>query len=60
MKPHHIVHFLSLVEVIHQWVFLLPEDQRESLDTGCNRLTVTQDFYFQAIWWRHTSRLKND
>jgi hypothetical protein len=45
---------------IQQWAFLLPEDQRDSLATGCNRLlTVTQDFYFQATGWRHTSRLKD-
>ncbi|KAK1613065.1 hypothetical protein QYE76_036738 [Lolium multiflorum] len=38
----------------------LPADQRDSLAIGCNRLlTVTQDFYFQATGWRHTSRLKD-
>jgi hypothetical protein len=45
---------------IQQWAFLLPEDQRETMDIGCNRLlTVTQDFFFQATGWRHTSRIQN-
>ena len=45
---------------IQQWAFLLPQDQREIMDTGCNRLlTVTQDFFFQAAEWRRTNRLQN-
>jgi hypothetical protein len=45
---------------IQQWAFLLPEDQREIMDTGCNRtLTVTQDFFSQATGWRHSSRIQN-
>jgi hypothetical protein len=45
---------------IQQWALLLPEDQRENMATGCNRLlTVTQDFFFQATGWRHTSRLRD-
>jgi hypothetical protein len=45
---------------IQQWALLLPEDQRETMVTGCNRLlTVTQDFFFLATGWRHTSRLQN-
>jgi hypothetical protein len=31
------------------WSYVLPEDQREYMVIGCNRiLTVAQDFYFQA------------
>jgi hypothetical protein len=45
---------------IQQWALLLPEDQRENMATGCNRLlTVTQDLFFQATGWRHTSRLRD-
>jgi hypothetical protein len=30
------------------------------MDTGCNRmLAVTQDFFFHATGWRHTSRIQN-
>jgi hypothetical protein len=45
---------------IQQWAYLLSEDQREIMATGCNRLLiVTQDFYFQASGWRHINRLQN-
>ena len=45
---------------IQLWAFLLPEDQREPMVTGCNRmLAVAQDFFFQATGWRHISRLAN-
>jgi hypothetical protein len=43
---------------IQQWAYLLPEDQREVMDNGCNRLlTVTRDFFFRATGWCHTSRI---
>jgi two-component response regulator (ARR-B family) len=43
---------------IELWSLLLPEDQREPIVTGCNRLlTVAHDFYFQATGWLHISRL---
>jgi hypothetical protein len=45
---------------IHLWAFLLPEEQREHMDSGCNRLlTVAQDCFFRATGWRHISRLSN-
>jgi hypothetical protein len=45
---------------IQQWAYLLPEDQRETMATGCNRLlTVTHDFFFLAIGWRHTRRIQD-
>jgi hypothetical protein len=34
---------------IQQWADLLPENQCEAMDIGCNHLlTVTRDFYFRA------------
>jgi hypothetical protein len=49
-----------VVHWIHLWAFLLSEDQREAMDTRCNRLlTVAHDCFFQAIGWRHISRIKN-
>lgn len=43
---------------IQLWAFLLPEDQREAMVTGCNRmLMVAQDFFFQATGWRHINRI---
>jgi hypothetical protein len=45
---------------IQLWALLLPEDQREDMVTGCNRLlTVVRDFFFQATGWRHISRISN-
>jgi hypothetical protein len=42
---------------IHTWSFLLPEGQRESMDSGCGRLeTVARTIYSQA-GWRHASRI---
>jgi hypothetical protein len=54
--------FLQVIRLATHWIelwsLLLPEDQREPMVTGCNRLlTVAQDFYFQATGWRHISRL---
>ncbi|XP_051191032.1 putative F-box protein At5g55150 [Lolium perenne] len=45
---HRAVHWIQL------WAFLLPEDQRKDMDTGCHKLlVVTQDFYYRATGWRH-------
>ena len=42
---HMAVHWIQL------WRFMLPEDQRELMVAGCNRLlTVAQDFFYQATW----------
>jgi hypothetical protein len=47
--------FLQVIHMATQWIqdwsLLLPVDQRDHMLTGCNRLlTVTRDFYNQAIW----------
>jgi hypothetical protein len=45
---------------IHLWAFLLPEEQREHMASGCNRLLmVAQDCFFRATGWRYISRLSN-
>ena len=45
---------------IQLWAYLLPEDQRVIMVTGCNRLLkVTQNCYFQATGWRHISRIQD-
>ena len=57
----------NLLQVIYRathwiqlWAYLLPEDQPDSMATGCNRLLmVAQDCYFQPTGWRHTKRLEN-
>jgi hypothetical protein len=42
---HTKVHWIQL------WRFLLPEDQRESMISGCNRLmNGSQDIFYQATW----------
>jgi hypothetical protein len=56
--------FLQVIRLathwIHLWAYLLPDNQREAMDTGCNRLlTVAHDFFFRATGWRHISRIKN-
>jgi hypothetical protein len=56
--------FLQVIRLaahwIQSWSLLLPEDQRELMVTGCNRLlTVAHNFYFQATGWRQTSRLRD-
>jgi hypothetical protein len=45
---------------IQLWAYLLPEDQRDTMAIGCNRiLTVTRDCYFQATGWRHTRGIQD-
>ena len=56
--------FLQVIRLaahwLDQWSLLLPEDQRELMVSGCNRLlTVTQDCYFWVIGWRHNARIEN-
>jgi hypothetical protein len=46
---------------IQLWVFLLPEDLREDMVFGCNRMFgVAQDFFFQATGWWHINTLANE
>lgn len=54
--------FLQVIRMAVHWIqlcaYLLPEDQRELMVSGCSQLlTVAQDCYFQATGWRHISRL---
>ena len=45
---------------IRLWAYLLPVDQRELMDVGCNRLVmVAQNCYFQATGWRHINILED-
>jgi hypothetical protein len=40
---------------IHMWSYLQPEEQRQDMYIGCNRLgTVARDFYGRCCW--HTER----
>jgi hypothetical protein len=44
---------------IELWAELLPEDQRDTITIGCNRiLTVAWNCYFQATGWRHIKRIE--
>ena len=44
---------------IQLWAYLLPEDQWDIMDIGCNRLlAVARDYYFQATGWRHIKRIE--
>ncbi|KAM0916796.1 hypothetical protein ACQ4PT_009938 [Festuca glaucescens] len=53
MVIHTMVHWIQL------WRFLLPEDQRECMVSGCNRLQmVAQDIFYQATW-RPIKRLED-
>jgi hypothetical protein len=50
---HMVVHWVQL------WALLLPQDQRDIIDTGCNHLqTVAQDILSQAGWC-HIRRLQD-
>jgi hypothetical protein len=50
---------LRAVHWIQQWACLMPEDQRQDMVIGCNRLLmVTQDFYFRVTGWRHINRIE--
>jgi hypothetical protein len=45
---------------IQLWAYLLPEEQRDTMATGCNHLLmVTRDCYFQATGWRHIRRIED-
>jgi hypothetical protein len=46
-------HFLQVIRTathwIHEWSFLLPEEQRAHMDSGCTRLeTVARDIFNQG------------
>lgn len=42
---------------IRLWSYLLPVDQRELLDTGCNRLEMVTRDIFSRGGWRSTGRI---
>jgi hypothetical protein len=61
---HKGTNFLQVIlraaQWIQLWVYMLPEDQRGIMDTGCSRLLkVTQDCYFQTTGWCHNSRIRD-
>jgi hypothetical protein len=42
----------TMVHWIHLWRFLLLEDEREGMVSGCNRLQmVARDIFYQITWW---------
>jgi hypothetical protein len=56
----------NLLQVIHMvahwvqlWAFLLPQDQRDIMATGCSRLLMVARDIFTQSCWRHTSRLQD-
>ena len=56
----------NLLQVIHMvahwvqlWAFLLPQDQRDIMTTGCSRLLMVARDIFTQSCWRHTSRLQD-
>ena len=55
-------HFLQVVHRaihwIHLWTYLLPEDQRGRLDSGCTRLMAVVRAIFNPAGWLHTRRLQ--
>jgi hypothetical protein len=44
---------------ISTWALLLPEDQREFMDTGCTRLMAVIQAIFSQGGWRHSNRIDN-
>ena len=58
-----VTHFLQVVHKalywIHMWSFLLSEDQRALLDTGCTRLLAVVRATLAQGGWLHTRRLQN-
>ena len=48
------------VHWIQLWAFLLPEDQRDLMASGCSRLLIVAQDIFSRATWQHISRLRND
>jgi hypothetical protein len=42
---------------IRMWSYLQKEEQRELMDSGCNRLEMAAQDLFNRCGWRHHTRL---
>jgi exonuclease III len=53
--------FLQVIPIathwIHMWSFLQPEDVRQDMDTGCNRLAMVAREFYSRFGWRSDRRL---
>jgi two-component response regulator (ARR-B family) len=43
---------------IHMWSYLLPEDQREPMESECTRLMAVVRAIFSQVGWQHTNRIQ--
>jgi hypothetical protein len=55
--------FLQVMHIalhwIHMWSYLLPEDQRQFMDTACTRLMAVVRAIFNQGGWRHTNKIQD-
>jgi hypothetical protein len=56
-KPNFLQVIHRAASSIHMWSYLLPTEQREPLDTGCNRLMAVVRAIFSQGGWLHTKRI---
>lgn len=55
--------FLQVIHMVahwvQQWALLLPQDQRDTMATGCRRLLMVAQDISNLATWQHTSRLQD-
>ena len=60
-RNFHVMQVINMaVHWIQLWAFLLPEDQRDLMASGCSRLLMVAQDIFSRATWQHISRLRND
>jgi hypothetical protein len=56
-KPNFLQVIHRAASLIHMWYYLLPPEQREPIDIGCNRLMAVIQAIFSQSGWLHTKRI---
>jgi hypothetical protein len=56
-KPNFLQVIHRAASSIHMWSYLLPPEQREPMDIGCNHLMAVIRAIFSQGGWLHTKRI---
>jgi two-component response regulator (ARR-B family) len=59
-NPNFLQVIHRTASLIHLWSYLLPMEQREPLDTGCNRLMAVVQAIFSQGGWLQSRRIGDD
>jgi hypothetical protein len=58
-KPNFLQVIHKAASSFHMWSYLLPVEQREPMDIGCNRLMAVVRAIFSQGGWQHSRRIQD-